>query len=297
MEFEAFPKIERFKGLRLVITQKIHGSNAQVYIYPVQENQYWDENKQEHIVTDGAVLIDGVFYKLACGSRNRWVTPDTDNFGFATFVYANMEEFIRKLGPGRHYGEWAGPGINSGEGLVEKKFVLFDYWKFPPERQLPPGCVVVPVLYDEICELNQINMAMGQLKTHGSFLIPGYMKPEGIVITLNGTRFKKVFAPEEVAWQNQKKPKVDSDEKPDYGYLLQPMRLEKLLSRDEKYINGYPTTLGMLTKDYIADLKEEGFLDGAGDLINGEIVLYKPIDTKELSRQVFPFVRSIMENL
>jgi hypothetical protein len=275
MEFKAFPKIERFKGLHLVITQKIHGSNAQVLI------KHTVENIDPTEVSMGMQLIvDGKEFTLMCGSRNRWITPGHDNFGFAQFVYNNAEEFIRCLGVGQHFGEWAGPGINSGEGLTEKKFVLFDYWKFPPERVLPPGCVVVPVLYDGRADLDMITTVFNWLKETGSQLVPGYMKPEGIVITLNNVRYKKVFDAEEVAWKGQSKPKAEMTEVPDYGYLLQPMRLEKLLSRDEKYIIGYPKTLGEITKDYIWDLMEDGI----------------DVDTKELSRQVFPFVRDIVDN-
>lgn len=291
MEFEAFPKIARFKGLRLAITQKIHGSNAQVYIRNILEEDVYKLKDAR-----GIQKIDDKYYELKCGSRTRWITPDADNFGFATFIYANAEEFVKKLGVGRHFGEWAGPGINSGEGLTEKTFVLFDYWKFPPERELPPGCVVVPVLYDGKADLEIITDVFSGLKIQGSELVSGYMKPEGIVITLNGERYKKVFTPEEVAWQNQKKPK-NNDPRPDYGYLLQPMRLEKLLSRDEKYIKGYPASLGMVTKDYIADLREEGYTTVSSyDTIIDKHIIFD-IDTKELSRQVFPFVRSIIENL
>ncbi len=119
IEFKSFPKIERFKGAYMVITQKIHGSNGQIYIQG-------DE--------------------IYAGSRNRWVTPQDDNYGFASWVQANKEE-LKKLGHGRHYGEWAGPGINAGEGLTEKKFLLFNHHR-PPDT-LPAGVDLVPILYKE----------------------------------------------------------------------------------------------------------------------------------------------------
>jgi len=296
MEFEAFPKIKRFKGLRLSITQKIHGSNAQIYIQEVPIPGYAERDKypviyrldkKEILNQKTCFEIDDKVYRLYCGSRTRWITPEEDNFGFANYIYSNAKAFIKYFGVGRHFGEWAGPGINAGEGLIEKTFVLFDYWKFPPERVLPPRCIVVPVLYDGKADLDKITEVFDKLKAEGSSLVPGYMKPEGIVITLNGERYKKVFTPEEVAWQNQKI-KKNYGPRPDYGYLLQPIRLEKLLSRDEKYLKGYPETLGLITKDYIIDLKEEDQLTE---------VMYEQLDTKELSRQVFPFVRSLMEEI
>lgn len=33
MEFKAFPKIPNIKKLKMAITQKIHGTNAQIYIF------------------------------------------------------------------------------------------------------------------------------------------------------------------------------------------------------------------------------------------------------------------------
>ena len=158
-KFESFPDIKKLGTAVLFITQKIHGANAQVFIF-----------QQE----DGTL-------GLACGSRSQWVSPGKDNFGFAQMVYANKQEFIDKLGPGRHYGEWAGSGINSGEGLKNKTFVLFDHWKYPPERPLPPNTVVVPVLYSGPFDMSKVQECMDDLKANGSKLVPGFMRPEGVV--------------------------------------------------------------------------------------------------------------------
>ena len=156
-EFESFPDIKKLGAAALFITQKIHGSNAQIYVFQTD--------------TGGLDLV--------CGSRSRWVAPGDDNFGFAEMVYANKNEFINKLGPGRHYGEWAGPGINSGEGLKQKTFVLFDHWKYPPERPLPPNTVVVPVLYSGPFDIAKVEECMNDLRANGSKLVPGFMRPEG----------------------------------------------------------------------------------------------------------------------
>ena len=82
--FEAFPSIPRLKR-NCVISEKIDGSDAQVYVGE-----------------DGLVLA---------GSRNRWLTVESDNFGFAAWVKAHEDELRTGLGPGRHFGEWWGAGI------------------------------------------------------------------------------------------------------------------------------------------------------------------------------------------
>jgi hypothetical protein len=150
---------------------------------------------------------------LMVGSRTRWIAPGNDNYGFAQFVYDNKQEFIDKLGVGRWYGEWAGPGINSGEGLAEKTFILFDIHKLGENRPLPPRTVPVPLLYKGPFEQEAIETALQDLKTNGSKLVPGFMRPEGVVIHLLGAniRYKKVFEAEESAWQRPsgvKAPKV-----------------------------------------------------------------------------------------
>ncbi len=252
----------------MFITQKIHGTNAQVYVYKT---------------TDG--LLD-----LKVGSRTRWITPEQDNYGFARFVYANKEAFLA-LGPGRHFGEWAGPGINSGEGPSQKTFILFDFWKFPPERTLPPQTVVVPILYKGKTDLNQIQVQMDLLKYKGSSLVPGFMRPEGIVVTIAGQRFKNVFDNEETKWiEADQKYRDEKDtnlkeglEK--YGHLLQPIRLEKLLSKDETYTVDYPKSMTKIVSDYFEDLVIEIGLKPE------EILKAK----RALGKNVYTFVKEIVE--
>lgn len=268
MEFKKFSEIENIGKMFMQITQKIHGSNAQILIYSKP---------------------DGTF-DLICGKRTGWCTTDKDNFGFATFVHSHKQEFIDKLGEGRHFGEWAGPGINSGEGLKEKHFVLFDFWKYPPERPLPPNTLVVPVLYSGRFDLNAMETVMADLKANGSKLVPGYMHPEGVVITTLGQRLKKVFKAEETAWT---KPKGVKDPNkhipgPKVDHLLQPIRLEKLLSRDEVYLRTYPESLPIICKDYIADLEKEGQIVGTED--------EQKAIRKALGKNLFAFIKqSILE--
>ena len=41
MEFKAFPKIESLRKIEMTITQKIHGTNAQIFITERQSNLIW----------------------------------------------------------------------------------------------------------------------------------------------------------------------------------------------------------------------------------------------------------------
>lgn len=272
-EFESFPDIKKLGASALFITQKIHGSNAQIYIY------------EEPGGLGKLTLI--------CGSRSRWIAPGDDNYGFAEMVHANKQEFIDKLGPGRHYGEWAGPGINSGEGLKQKTFVLFDHWRYPPERPLPPNTVVVPVLYSGPFDMSKVEECMDDLRKNGSKLVPGFMRPEGVVVRIKGERYKVVFQAEEAKWK-QADP-VYQKEKSDaqaaalakYGHLLQPMRLEKLLSRDEKYLREYPKSMGDIVKDYFADLVKESQVEVNEVEVNGI--------RKQLGGSLFKFVQETVE--
>lgn len=243
IDFKPFNTINPIGKLNFSITQKIHGTNAQVLVFKTE---------------DGTL-------DLLCGSRNRWITPEQDNFDFAKFVYKNKEAFL-SLGPGRYDGEWAGPGINNGEGLQERTFILFDHYKFPPQRPLPPQCMVVPVLHKGAFDLNKIDEVMNDLKANGSRLVPGFMQPEGIVVDINGSRYKKVFKAEETAWKSKNK-EVELKVR----YLCQPVRLEKLLSRDEQYSLGYPHTLQQLVSDYIDDLIKENQITGTDKEIESTI--------------------------
>lgn len=266
-EFKSFGEIKQLSKMQMHITQKIHGTNAQVYIF-AKENGELD---------------------LVCGKRSGWCYPESDNAGFANFVHQNKEDFIENLGLGRHDGEWAGPGINSGEGLSEKTFVLFDHWRWPPGRPLPPRTVVVPVLYQGPIDLSKVAEVMEDLKANGSKLVPGFMRPEGIVVSFAGVRYKKVFTAEESAWErgDGKKDERVKTAKIDYGHLLQPVRLEKLLSRDSVYLETYPESLGRIVKDYVADLIKEDQIKGTDD--------EKKRISKDATGSIFNFIKTIID--
>jgi len=172
-EFKSFNKIPRLSR-DCVVTEKIDGTNAHVFIS--------DDLKT-----------------VLAGSRNRWVTPGktTDNYGFAAWVEANREELL-KLGPGRHYGEWWGEGINRGYGESEKHFSLFQ----PKWIDGGPLCVnEVPILYSGEFNTQVINGLLDTLKITGSHVAPGFMQPEGIVIfhTASKQYYKKTVESDEKA--------------------------------------------------------------------------------------------------
>lgn len=271
-EFKSFDKILHIGKLYMTITQKIHGSNAQLLIKKV----YNEWQPAECGYQDWA---------LYAGSRTRWLTPDDDNYGFCKWVIENRHELIYKLGEGRHYGEWAGPGINAGEGLKEKTFCLFNFRRWIG-KELPSRVTTIPVLYRGTISLDAITDAMERLKTQGSFLVPGYMKPEGIVVELDGQLYKNVFDEEQTKWREKTKTLSDKVEL-DVSHLLQPIRLEKLLSRDESYTRDYPQSLGRICKEYVHDLEQEKqFLAQDEDALR--------LEKKALGKQIFFFVKSIM---
>jgi hypothetical protein len=153
-EFKEFEKIPRLKRA-CVITEKIDGTNAQVYI-----------------------AEDGEIY---AGSRTRWITPENDNYGFAKWVYNNKVELM-KLGLGHHFGEWWGAGIQRSYGQETKHFSLFNtaIWD---DTSLLPACVsVVPVLYYGKFSSDVVEACLERLKQDGSVAAPGFLNPEGIVI-------------------------------------------------------------------------------------------------------------------
>jgi len=166
-EFIAFPKISRLSR-EIIVTEKIDGSNAQIAI---------DE-----------------FGTVRAGSRNRWITPQSDNYGFAAWVEAHRDE-LRALGPGRHYGEWWGCGIQRGYGLKEKRFSLFNVSRWADDAMRPACCGVVPVLYRGLFDTSAIEHALDILAFNGSAAAPGFMDPEGVVIfhTASGELYKKTL--------------------------------------------------------------------------------------------------------
>lgn len=167
-DFVAFRKIPRY-AREVIVTEKIDGTNAQVY-------------------------IDELTGEVHAGSRNRWITPEADNYGFAGWVKVHEEE-LRKLGPGHHFGEWWGAGIQRRYGQMVKRFSLFNVSRWGDPSVRPAVCGVVPVLWRGNFEDLNVRHVMQELRTSGSLVAPGFMQPEGIVVlhTASGALFKKTF--------------------------------------------------------------------------------------------------------
>lgn len=154
-DFISFPKMARLSR-EIIVTEKIDGTNAQV-----------------------CISNDGL--KIVAGSRNRYIQPGNDSFGFAAWVKANADELM-KLGPGRHFGEWWGSGIQRRYGLTggDKRFSLFNVVRWGEER--PTCCHVVPTLYRGDFDTNAIEAVIDDLRHNGSKAAPGFMRPEGVVV-------------------------------------------------------------------------------------------------------------------
>jgi len=96
------PKI-KFQG-----TVKLHGCNSGLIINP-----------------------DNSFY---CQSRERIISPQDDNYGFARFIHSlpndvleNLYAYFHTNNPVAIYGEWAGKGIQAGVGInnIERSWFIF----------------------------------------------------------------------------------------------------------------------------------------------------------------------------
>ena len=190
-DFQGFPKMARLSR-ECIITEKIDGTNAQVFIAPVEKG----EAIPLHAI--GAFDFAGVLHYMAAGSRTRWITPQQDNAGFAAWVERHFFP-LTQLGPGRHFGEWWGQGIQRKYGMIEKRWSLFNVARWclhdeTPSRIvvddpsvvktqeiLPPCCHLVPVLYRGVFSTKVCEDALNDLQARGSFAAPGFVKPEGII--------------------------------------------------------------------------------------------------------------------
>lgn len=104
--FEAWPKtkhVDKVLG-SVIVTEKIDGTNACLV---------FDDNGE-----------------MFAQSRNRIITPGTDNQGFARWAYHNQEELFHILGPGRHFGEWWGRSIGRKYNMEHNVFSVFNVGRF-----------------------------------------------------------------------------------------------------------------------------------------------------------------------
>lgn len=150
VEFPSIPRLFR----ECVVTEKIDGTNASV-----------------------TVNEDGTIW---AASRTRYITPQSDNFGFAAWVKAHEDELREGLGVGQHFGEWFGSGIQRNYGLTTKRFALFNTARWGEVR--PACCDVTPVIWSGVFDTRYISEAAAGLFAQGSLIVPGFMQPEGVVV-------------------------------------------------------------------------------------------------------------------
>jgi hypothetical protein len=161
-----------------VVSEKIHGSNFGI-----------------HVLLDGSVHAQ---------SRKKIIDLTCDVKGFARWIAENSNDLATQLGPGLHFGEFAGPGIQKGftYGWDEKRFLLFNSGRWHSEFNQAviagedpdsvtgstkclqaPLCHVVPIvaigqsLWDPV-----VIGAIDKIRPHGSYASSGHHRAEGIVV-------------------------------------------------------------------------------------------------------------------
>lgn len=169
-EFNKWPSIQRLSSETCYITEKIDGTNGVI-----------------HVSEDGLVLA---------GSRERWLSlPDgkpplkkDDNFGFASWVHERAEA-LKRLGPGYHYGEFHGGSIQRKYGLPTRRWASFEFWR--NGEQIHEDVGFVPLLYEGELVDGLIDNIVAKLNINGSVMYPGFIKPEGVVITFKNMKHAK----------------------------------------------------------------------------------------------------------
>lgn len=209
--FEKWPKIDRLSNTQINITEKINGSNAAVQIRPITQQQYDEEfltwELDDFDPSSGARVVPSHWLTMVAGpdennhfvvgaqSRKRLIWPGSDNFAFAGWVKANAKELVDLLGPGRHFGEWWGLGIQGGHGMDRKIFSLFDQHRWTSVanqredwtvRADAIGMTTVPLLYTGKFTHSAIPDSLNMLRQNGSFAAAAYgvsgFKAEGVIV-------------------------------------------------------------------------------------------------------------------
>lgn len=196
IEFRQFPKIPRLSR-EIIITEKIDGTNGCVAVFEEKDLTGYTPFECPTVWVE---MDSGRRLGILAGSRSRWLTASDDNHGFGAWVCANRHELV-KLGPGRHFGEWWGAGINRAYGKRndERYFSLFNVHRWSEEDLRPACCLSVPILYRGEFDQNAIDTALVTLRAKGSVACPGFKDPEGIIIyhTAANQIFKKTLKNDE----------------------------------------------------------------------------------------------------
>jgi hypothetical protein len=219
IEFKKYPSIPRYRK-NISIQEKVDGTNAAIGIIRGMTgpecNVSGPEDDGSNVMTFAG--LDDQTFTVYAQSRNRIITPDADNHGFAKWVWDNALGLVIALGEGTHYGEWWGSGIQRGYGLKkgEKHFTVFN-----PDRYDLSGqelVTAVPVLYTGPAYLpytpadsqtqDAVEYTMQRLKERGSSLpyAKGFSDPEGVVVfhTASRTLYKVTYEYDEGKWSQDK---------------------------------------------------------------------------------------------
>ena len=152
----------------IIITEKLDGSNGQLYIQTCAEFEVENPDVLVNGYTGGIMYDDN--FVMRVGSRKRWLdaSKQGDHFGFFKWAEEHFAELCLDLGAGRHYGEWWGKGIQRNYGLDEKRFSLFNTsrwdWKTKPEC-----CHVVPKLSEHpVFDTQVVHEALNFLSSTGT---------------------------------------------------------------------------------------------------------------------------------
>lgn len=187
IEFEKWPATPRLNR-DAVYTEKLDGTNAAVVIEP-RDSATVDIYGP---VENGIMIAhpEGV-YEVGAQSRNRLVTPAADNAGFAAWVWTNADRLVNVLGPGRHFGEWYGAGIQRGYGRQGKRLALFNTARWEDhqdELDTVPGLEMVTILETGPFSTETAHRLIGVLDAFGSQHVPGFMNPEGVCVFHKASR-------------------------------------------------------------------------------------------------------------
>lgn len=196
-EFTPWPKTARlFRDV--VVTEKIDGTNAGIHISLIAP---W-EDSTNHPMEAATCGVGEDRYAVTAQSRNRLISPARDNYGFARWVHDNAADLVRILGPGLHFGEWWGRGIQRGYELEGRRFSLFNTARWyeldeksgtsmaarAEQSDLVGQIDAVPVMFQGTFTERAVRECLTDLTMDGSWAAPGFMNPEGVCIYHTQTR-------------------------------------------------------------------------------------------------------------
>jgi hypothetical protein len=154
MKMIKFPSIEQFRTIVKNVKDftAYEGKDAEgntVYNYSKEQPKITFKGTVKLHGTNAGVTCDLATGEFYAQSRENIITPEKDNAGFATFVYANKEYFSTifeaiaidsEISEDNYlsvYGEWAGKGIQKGVGIseIDKSFFIFGAKVTPKDEE------------------------------------------------------------------------------------------------------------------------------------------------------------------